>query len=51
MDLTQAGGLGVAQVKGSASRSFWSPSWLTILNERAALENNEMVNQQLSVSK
>jgi len=29
------------QVKGSASTSSWSPSWLTTLNERAALKNNE----------
>ena len=29
------------QLKGSQSTSSWSPSWLTVLNERAALRNNE----------
>ena len=29
------------QVKGSESTSSWSPSWLTTLNEQAALRNNE----------
>jgi len=30
-----------AQLKGSESTSAWSPSWLTTLNEKAALRNNE----------
>ncbi|HEV7395260.1 MAG TPA: SDR family oxidoreductase [Pyrinomonadaceae bacterium] len=40
--LPKPGGLGETQAKGSESTSFWSPSLLTTLNERAALKNNEI---------
>ena len=36
------GGDGKKSVKGKDSQSAVSPSWLTILNERAALRNNEL---------
>jgi len=36
------GGIGTARVKGKDSYSSWSPSLLTLLNERAARRNNEM---------
>jgi NAD(P)-dependent dehydrogenase (short-subunit alcohol dehydrogenase family) len=40
--LPEAGGIGRKHAKGSESSSKWSPSWLTTLNERAALKNNEI---------
>jgi NAD(P)-dependent dehydrogenase (short-subunit alcohol dehydrogenase family) len=40
--LPKSGGLEDGQAKGSESTSAWSPSWLTALNEQAALENNEI---------
>lgn len=36
------GGIGRINVRGAQSRSIWSPSPLTWLNERAAIRNNEM---------
>jgi hypothetical protein len=36
------GGIGERRVKGKNSYSFWSPSVLTLLNERAAWRNNEI---------
>ncbi|HEX6962476.1 MAG TPA: ketoacyl reductase, partial [Lacipirellula sp.] len=36
------GGVGTTAVEGSGSTSAWSPSPLTILNERAAAANNQM---------
>jgi short-subunit dehydrogenase len=36
------GGVGTTAVEGSGSTSAWSPSLLTLLNERAAVANNEM---------
>jgi short-subunit dehydrogenase len=36
------GGVGDKAVEGSGSKSAWSPSILTVLNERAAAANNEM---------
>ncbi|HKY28042.1 MAG TPA: SDR family oxidoreductase [Pyrinomonadaceae bacterium] len=41
--LPEAGGIGDRSVKGKDSESSWSPSWLTTLNEAAAVKNNEMV--------
>ena len=40
--LPAAGGIGALKVKGKESMSAWSPSWLTLLNERAAVANNEI---------
>jgi NAD(P)-dependent dehydrogenase (short-subunit alcohol dehydrogenase family) len=40
--LPEAGGIGESVAKGRDSKSSWSPSWLTTLNEAAALRNNEM---------
>jgi NAD(P)-dependent dehydrogenase (short-subunit alcohol dehydrogenase family) len=40
--LPEAGGIGEGRAKGKDSTSSWSPSWLTALNERAALNNNEI---------
>ena len=37
------GGAGTERVKGRDSTSSWSPSWLTTLNDEAALRNNEVV--------
>lgn len=37
------GGVGTQNVKGKASTSSWSPSWLTTLNDEAALRNNEVL--------
>jgi short-subunit dehydrogenase len=37
------GGIGEREAKGKESGSALSPSWLTSLNERAALENNEVL--------
>jgi short-subunit dehydrogenase len=40
--LPEAGGVGTQRVKGRDSTSSWSPSWLTTLNEEAAVRNNEV---------
>jgi short-subunit dehydrogenase len=40
--LPDAGGAGTERRKGRESTSSWSPSWLTTLNEEAALRNNEV---------
>jgi hypothetical protein len=42
--LPDAGGAGTQRVKGRDSKSAWSPSWLTTLNDEAALRNNEVSN-------
>ena len=39
--LPAAGGAGTRRMKGRDSKSSWSPSWLTSLNDEAALRNNE----------
>ncbi len=41
--LPEAGGIGRRRAFGKDSQSGWSPSLLTVLNERAAEQNNEMV--------
>jgi hypothetical protein len=41
--LPEAGGVGTERMKGRESTSGWSPSWLTTLNEEAALRNNEVL--------
>jgi hypothetical protein len=41
--LPAAGGVGTQRMKGRESTSAWSPSWLTTLNEEAAVRNNEVV--------
>jgi len=41
--LPKAGGGGTERMKGRDSTSSWSPSWLTTLNEEAALRNNEVL--------
>ena len=41
--LPEAGGVGTERVKGRDSKSAWSPSWLTTLNDEAAVRNNEVV--------
>ncbi|HJT30019.1 MAG TPA: SDR family oxidoreductase [Pyrinomonadaceae bacterium] len=41
--LPRAGGVGTERMKGRDSTSSWSPSWLTTLNEEAALRNNEVL--------
>jgi short-subunit dehydrogenase len=41
--LPKPGGVGSKAVEGAESTSAWSPSWLTLLGERAALANNELV--------
>jgi NAD(P)-dependent dehydrogenase (short-subunit alcohol dehydrogenase family) len=41
--LPEAGGIGKRRAFGKDSQSDWSPSLLTVLNERAAERNNEMV--------
>ena len=40
--LPDAGGVGTEPMKGRDSTSSWSPSWLTTLNDEAALRNNEV---------
>jgi small GTP-binding protein len=40
--LPRPGGVGRTTVEGKDSTSAWSPSMLTALNERAALENNQI---------
>jgi short-subunit dehydrogenase len=37
------GGIGEREAKGKQSESALSPSWLTTLNEQAALRNNEVL--------
>ena len=41
--LPAPGGIGTREAKGKESTSAWSPSWLTTLNERAAVRNNEIL--------
>ena len=41
--LPEPGGVGTQTMKGKESTSAWSPSWLTTLNEEAAVRNNEVV--------
>jgi NAD(P)-dependent dehydrogenase (short-subunit alcohol dehydrogenase family) len=41
--LPGAGGVGTQTIKGRDSKSAWSPSWLTTLNEEAAIRNNEVL--------
>ena len=41
--LPEPGGVGTERMKGRESTSSWSPSWLTTLNEEAAVRNNEML--------
>ena len=40
--LPEPGGVGTERMKGRDSTSTWSPSWVTTLNEEAALRNNEV---------
>ncbi len=40
--LPAPGGIGTAAAKGKESESALSPSWMTTLNEQAALENNQI---------
>jgi len=40
--LPAPGGVGTQRMKGRDSTSAWSPSWLTTLNEEAAVRNNEL---------
>jgi NAD(P)-dependent dehydrogenase (short-subunit alcohol dehydrogenase family) len=40
--LPKPGGIGTAMRRGAESESRWSPSLLTILNEKAAASNNEI---------
>src|SRR5262245_18886128 len=42
--LPAPGGIGTARVKGSESKSSLSPSWLTLLGDRAARRYNEEAN-------
>src|ERR1044071_18151 len=37
------GGVGSETMKGKESSSAWSPSWLTTLNDEAAVRNNEVL--------
>ena len=41
--LPEPGGVGTERRKGRESTSAWSPSWLTTLNEQAAVRNNELL--------
>jgi len=41
--LPEAGGIGEREAKGKESGSTLSSSWLTPLNERAAVKNNEVL--------
>jgi NAD(P)-dependent dehydrogenase (short-subunit alcohol dehydrogenase family) len=41
--LPEPGGIGEREAKGRESASALSPSWLTTLNERAAVRNNEVM--------
>ena len=47
--LPSAGGVGTQTKKGRDSASALSPSWLTSLNEEAALRNNEVLHRDWSV--
>ncbi|TWT36891.1 putative ketoacyl reductase [Posidoniimonas corsicana] len=40
--LPEMGGIGRHSARGYDSQSEWSPSWLTQLNEQAAVRNNQM---------
>jgi NAD(P)-dependent dehydrogenase (short-subunit alcohol dehydrogenase family) len=44
--LPAPGGVGRASIEGAQSTSAWSPSVLTVLNERAAQENNQLTQGQ-----
>jgi short-subunit dehydrogenase len=46
--LPPPGGGGTNAVEGADATSRWSPSVLTILNERAAIANNEILPQEVS---
>jgi hypothetical protein len=46
--LPPPGGVGTTAVEGAASTSRWSPSMLTLLSERAAIRNNEILPQEIS---
>jgi short-subunit dehydrogenase len=46
--LPPPGGVGTTAVEGAAATSRWSPSMLTILNERAAVANNEVLPHDVS---
>jgi len=41
--LPEPGGIGTQKAKGKESTSSWSPSWLTTLNDEAAVRNNEVL--------
>jgi len=41
--LPAPGGVGSETMKGKESSSAWSPSWLTTLNDEAAVRNNEVL--------
>jgi len=41
--LPEPGGIGAERAKGKDSFSSLSPSWLTVLSDRAALRNNEII--------
>ncbi|MCC6491690.1 MAG: SDR family oxidoreductase [Pirellulales bacterium] len=45
--LPPPGGVGSASIEGTASFSSWSPSLLTLLNERAAVANNQILPESL----
>jgi short-subunit dehydrogenase len=45
--LPPPGGVGTTAVEGTASASRWSPSVLTLLGERAAIANNEILPQEM----
>jgi short-subunit dehydrogenase len=45
--LPEPGGIGTARAKGADSQSAFSPSWLTALSDKAALENNEMITNEV----
>ena len=40
--LPSPGGIGAQSRSGAESASAWSPSWITVLSERAAARNNEL---------
>jgi NAD(P)-dependent dehydrogenase (short-subunit alcohol dehydrogenase family) len=40
--LPAPGGIGAHRAQGKESTSFWSPSWLTLLSDKAAHEYNEV---------
>ena len=41
--LPEPGGIGTSRAKGKESQSTLSPSWLTVLSDKAAAENNQIV--------